>query len=650
MNIKMTKANEAKVQELKTHIDYHFNKAANGRGEKTDRFQKSWLYHLCKAPVKVSGEQSDYVEPVVRRAVETLRPSILNIFTENEKKAVSFRPTLLAPPQVAETIDMMVNHIFLQENDGYNVIEKCVTEALVTGDTFLRVFTETIITEEEEVEFEDAPFEMVAPILEEYPDTNVEDITSDEETGTLSGKMTPLKIEEKVRVEHVNFADLFVDGSKEDIRDSVYVGHRTTQTLGSLLDEGYDKEKLLASSRRGMDYEALATDNLINGGTFSDFEDTKWAADEMTKEIPIYEHYIYTSIFNKKGKNAPKLLQVKATAADILDIKEIETLPFVHGVVERISGSFWGISLYDKLHKEQDTLSRLHRVIEANGMYNTYRRYVAVKGAYDKQSLLNHRPSSVIEVESPDAVQFFQEMNVPQSVYDTIGRINETVEKTLVSSAGVDVSGSNVSATAAAITQNNAEMKDKSMARVLAYTLFKPLFGLIYDAIKVENNLPNRADFRVDVNTANDDALLGMQLTQLASMYAQWAQAGIPILQPQGMIEMAKTMTGCSDEEMSKYFSIPQPTEEEMAAQAEAAEKQAIAEERQNTLLDVQVQLAIAQVAKTEVETSELIKTGEAKRIREEEDSLRNFQKLELQKAEIAYEMENPDQNLTVSR
>ena len=228
--------------------------------------------------------------------------------------------------------------------------------------------------------------------------------------------------------------------------------------------------------------------------------------------------------------------------------------------------------------------------------------------------------------------------------------MNENIEKTLVSSSGVDVSGSNISATAAAITQNNAEMKDKSMARILAYTLFKPMFELIYNSIKVANGLPDRADFIVDVNTANDDALLGGQLVQLCSIYAQIAATPIPVLQPQGLIEMAKTMTGCGDEEISKYFSIPQPTEEEMAAQAE---QKAMAEEdrlRQASIADAQVQLALAQTAKTEVETDELIKKGEDNRLRSEEESLRAFKKLDLQEAELIYEMENPEANVSISR
>lgn len=650
MNIKLTKANEDKVQELKAHIDYHFNKAANDRSEKTERFQKSWLYYLCKAPVKAEAEQSSYVEPIIRRAVETLRPSILNIFTENEKRAVHFRPTLMAPPQVAEGIDLMVNHIFLQENDGYNMVERAVTEALVTGDTFGRVFTETVVTEEDEIEFEDMSIEALAPILEAYPDTDTSEVTTKKKTGLMSGVITPRKVEEKTIVEHVNFADIFPDTSKEDIKDAVYVGLRTKQTVGSLIEEGFDKEKLLSAARSGHDYEALETCGLVNDDTFTDSGDDFSPSDEMTKEVPIYEHYIYSSIFNKRGKYTPKLLQVKATASTILAITEVDSMPFFHGVVERIPGSFWGISLFDKLKAEQDTLSRLHRVIEANGMYNTYGRYAAVKGAYDRASLLNSRPGSIIEMDSPGAVSFFEEARLPQTVYDTITRVNDTVEKTLVSSSGVDVTGSNISATAAMISQNNAEMKDKSMARVLAYTMFKPVFGLIYNAIKDANGLPSKADFIVDVNTANDDAMMASQLMQLATMFSQVSQAQLAILPPQGMIEIAKTMTGASEEEMSKYFFLPQPTEQEMMAQQAAQEKADIAEARQASLVDAQVQLAVAQVVKTEVETAELVKKGEDDRLRAEEESLRAFKKLDLQEAELVFEMENPEATVSVSR
>ncbi|MGL5581047.1 MAG: portal protein [Cetobacterium sp.] len=650
MHIKITKANEEKVQELKAHIDYYFERAAFGRSEKTIRFQEAWQYYLCQKPAKLPNETSGYIEPVVRRAVETLRPAILNIFTENESKAVSFRPTKFSPPGMAENIDAVINRIFLQENDGFDMVEKCITEALVSGDTFAKVFTETVITEEEPMTFKKLPLAEFMAILEAYPDTELNRIRQHRKDQTVSGTVVPRKVEDKVRVQHVNFADIFIEGRIEDIKNVPYVCHRRLETVGSLVEQGFDEEEVLMSARIGKDYEALSTYKLINDNVFYEQEYNFSFADEMMREVPIYEHYIWTSIFNKRGKSKMKLLQVVATHQTILKICEVEEMPFVHGCIERIPGSFWGISMYDKLHAEQDTLSRLHRLIEANGMNNTYRRYTAVKGSYDKQSLLNNRPGAIIEVEQPGAVSLFEELPVSQSVFDTIKRVNDTIEKTLLSSTGVDVSGSNVSATAAAITQNNAEMKDKAFARVLSYTFFKPLFELIYNAIKVEYGFPSRADFRVDVNTANDDAVLGSQLVQLGAMFSQWSQAPIPVLQPQGMLEMAKTMTGCSDEELAKYFSIPQPTEEEMMAQQEQMMKQKEMEERQNSLMDAQVQLAIAQVAKTEVETSELIKNGDSKRTREEEESLRDFQKLELQKTEIAYEMANPDSNLTISR
>lgn len=649
MNIKLRKDNERKVQELKAHIDHHFNRAVQHRAEKTTRFQKSWLYYLCKAPAKKEGENSSYIEPVIRRAVETLRPSILNIFTENEKKAVTFRPTLKAPPGVAEGIDMMVNHIFLQENDGYSIIERAITETLVCGDTFLRVFLEDDVVEEDEVELMNTSYEEVAPLLAQYPHTDISEVQTDTKTGLMTGTIIPRRVDTKRVVEHVNFADIFVDACKEDIADVPYVGVRSMMTVGELLDFGYDKDKVITAGIRGMDYDTLNTDTLINDGTFSGIQED-FSYDEMAKEVAIYEHYIRSSIFNKRGKYKTKLLQVVATSQDILAINEVEFLPFIHGVAERIPGSFWGVSLYDKLWREQDIISKLRRSIEDSAINTTRRRYIGVKGSYDKQSVLNNRPGAVIEAQSVDAIVPFQEHNLSPDILTSINGMNENIEKTLVSSAGVDVSGSNISATAAMITQNNAEMKDKSMARVLAYTLFKPLFTIIYNSIKDENGLPERGDFRVDVNTANDDALLGAQLIQLTSLYAQVAATPIPVLQPQGLIEMAKTMTGCGDEEIAKYFSIHQPTEQELAAQAKMEEEAAIDKARQATLVDAQVRLTLAQIAELEVNSAETIKNGEDKRLRNEEESIREFKKLDFKEAELIYEMENPDRNISVSR
>lgn len=648
MEIKINKDNAANVEHLKSQLSANFSQAMSGREDKVERFQDSFLYYMEIKPEKQEGEISDFVEPVVRRAVDSIKPSIMNVFTENEKQAVTFRPTSFAPLDVCKQVNDTINKIFLYENDGYDTIEKCVTEALVSGDTFTKVYSETITIEEDTIDIKDMPLEELQMILDEYKDTDLEKIV--ERNGLLSGEITPKKIEETVIIEHVPFQHIFITGDQPDIADASYVAQAIHSTVGELVELGFDKE-LLKSSDKNTESDHLSLKKLVNFGVFSEDDsiDNDFCFDEMTKSVVILEHYVYSSLFDKKSR--VKMYQVFTNCQmEVLRITEVDSHPFCHGVMERIPGSFWGVSLYDKFRSKQDTLSRYARVAEANAMYNTYQRYSAVKGEYDRNTLLNNRPGSIIEVTKQGAVDWFPKSELPQTVFEILNRVSMTTKEDIVTAAGVDVTGSNISATAAMISANSADMKDKVIARTLAYTLFKPMFKKVYDIIRVGTQLPLSGDFQIDVNTANDDGILGSQLMQLGNMFAQWSQSGSPILTPPGMLNMAKAITGLGDEEILSYFPMPaEPTPEE---QQEAAIQKQIALEsqvKQVELMDAQMQLAVAQIAKTEQETQELILDGEANRLRKEEESVVKFKQMELKERELEAEIESGEK-ITVGK
>ena len=648
------KRNAEAVDQLRSILDTNLAKATSGRDEKADRFRKSYLYYTCQAPVKGKMENSGYIEPVVRKAVEAIKPSLMNIFTENEKKAVQLRPSVLVPKATADMVDETINKMFLQENGGYDLIERCITEAIVSGDVFVKYFVEDN-TIEEERSFEKVTPEELAPVIVEFPDTDWSPMKENKQ-GLLSGDVLLIRKESPVKVEFVPFSELFVTGATEDIRKSRYLCHRITKTIGELVELGYKFEDLV-SATTAQDDNYLSTADLVNDGCFTAKGDDNATMDPAEREVYLYEHYTYSSLFNKKGVS--KLYRVMATNATILSVEEAKCIPFVHGVIERIPGSFWGVSFYDKFGPAQDFLSHAVRTMEQNAYLGTYGRYQVIKGAYDRQSLLNcHRPGAVVEVDQAGAISHFDAPQLPQALTTTIDRVTALYKEDTVSAVGVDVTGANMSATAAAITANSADLKDKVIARVLSYTLFKPLFEGLYNIIRDEDlvigktqpqqdpatgqmvepmditgsSLPKVSEFVVDVNTVNDDAVLANQLIQLGNTFAQWAQAQQPLLNAQTMVGIAKRITGLDDQGISEFFTIPQPTQEEMMMQQEQMMEQKEVTELNKEMLRAQVGTAAALAAKTEQETVELVKDSAARRKREEEKSVVNFEEVGIKK------------------
>lgn len=657
------------VNELKTQIDRSFNKALSDRDEKVERYQNSFKYYLGQAPIKDIREESAYVEPIVRKAVDAVKPSLLNIFTENEKKAVSFRPNAIVPPGVAGKIDEFINDLFLRDNDGHGIAERAISEALITGDTFIRYFVEENMVEEE-VTLDGVNSEVLLQILNEFPDTDQEQISnlSEDDNGLVSGHLELKRIEKNVVVEHVPFNDIFVSGDTENIADAKYVGYRTKRTVGELIEMGYKREKVEVSGRVNEDDTYLSLKELINQGTFTDDgDDSDVYLDPMMREVYLYEHYIYSSLFSKKGK--VELFKVCSTEWEILDIEPISRIPFVHGVPDRIPGSFWGISFYDKFKATQDILSRMFRTQERQAMNVAFGRIIAVKNQYTKESLLNNRPGGVVEVATLGAIQPFPYAEANTQFEPMMNRLNASARDDMASSAGVDVTGaSGISATAAAITANAADLKDKVIARVLSYTLFKPLFEGLYEIIQNEDikigevvdqmgmvkpirggSLPKHSNFVIDVNTGKDDDILATNLITLGNTFAQWSQIQNAVMTPASYLAIAKQVLGLSEEEVKLYFHVKEPTPEEQAAAAQQQLDQFEMTGLNKELLKAQVGLAAADVAKKQQEVVEMIEDGKAKREELRAKIAIDFKKTELKERELEAEVSS-GQKITVGR
>lgn len=656
MEIKLKSIKGDKLEALKASIDYAYDKAVAGRDEVSKRYQDSYKYFLGQLPGMRGDEDKTTVEPVLRRAVEKVKPSLMNIFTENEKKAVSLHSPLL-DNETATLVNEYINKVFLKDNDGYKILDKAISEALIAGDTFTKSFVKESSDTKEYDYSEGISPEALAIVLSEYSEDEVANKVGDleERDGMLYGKIELTKHTTSIAVEHVPVSDFLISGVFEEMDEYRYMCHRIRKTIGELVDLGFDYDKLINStSPAGGADSFMSNSKLLTGGVFTSESADVGSGDPMEREIYLFEHYIYSSLLDNKKKS--KLYQVFATDVDILKITQVPFTPFDHGVPERLPGSFWGVSLYDKFAQSQDVLSYALRDSQRNAANATLGRWMAVKGSYDRQTMLNNRPGGIVEIQSPGAITPMQYHELPQSHFEIVQSVREGANTDMLSATGIDVTGANMSATASAITANSADMRDKIIAKSLAYTLIRPLFARIYSIIRSENlplgavpdtsvpmqpgmppvmkvitgnMLPVSTEFRIDVNTVNDDTVLANQLIQLGNTFATWAQSPNPIMSPAGMVSIAKKITGMDDTEIAEYFSVPAPvppTPEQMAmTQLELETKQL-----GNEMLKANVALATAQATSFVEDSKTKIEKNLAEIRRLEEQTVLDYKTLEL--------------------
>lgn len=698
---------ESNLETLQAFIRQRFDDATSERDKKASRFTDGYRYYLCLAPRKEEIQTSGYVEPIVRKAVDKVMPSLLNIFTENEEQAVIFRPThsAMAKPAV-DAVNRKINDIFLRENNGYNILTNAIREALIVGDTFIKVYVEEdTITEELDGTKTEMPVQMLALILQEFPDTNLSKIKTrkqrvpDPDTGEkvsmefLDSKLLLERKDRKVKLDFVPYDEVYLLADTFDIKDTRYICHKMTKTVGQLVDMGFDKEDVMCASSVNTEGAWLSTKDLINDEVLSDTNADNPAQsgvfDPMEREVSLYEHYIWTSVLDKKGKS--KLYQVFAINTDkILEVNEVSHIPFAHGVPDRIPGSFWGTSFYDTLYPYQDFVSNVIRDQYQVGKLNTYQRVIAVKNAYNKATLLNgYRPGAVIEVEQPGAIQPYVGSQTSPDLVASMQQVLSSAQDEMMNAIGNSLDPgaiSNIAATTMSMAIHNAEMKDKKIAKSLAYTLIRPLFELIYATMRKEDlavsivadgqvvearagELPERSEFYIDVNTANDDAMQAAQLSNVVQMVVQASQVPSQVLSPVNLYNVAgEILKSANIHNIDDFITNPltnQPTPEQQQMEAAMAEEQ---RQANLDLIRAQTGVQMAQQAKFEVEASELIRQGAAERKEAERKMLLEMERLEVdreykaamggsavgreqtRRAELEFEMKNPDTNITISK
>lgn len=647
----------SQINKLKSDSEY-------SREANVKRYNNSWLYYRMKRPEVNKQLISKYVEPVLKEAVDKMMPPLLNIFTESDSEAVIFRGKGFKSDEVVtNAINQTINRIFLRENDGYQILTNAFKEALITGDSFIKYYIEEDYVEDKIKIADWTPIIELQEPLTEYSDT--EPLWISKPSGAkkglewktvdgmilLKGKLNLLKINKNLVIEQVDLKDLYFDDSMgSDFKRSRYLSHRITTTVGECINMGYSEEDFEGVDTVNTYSDSMSKQRLINDGTMgSDSTFDVVVEDPYERKINLWEHYLYSSI--PEGKT--KLYQVTATDNSILSVNEITRIPFVHGTFETVPGSFWGGSMFDICAPFQDEISNRKRMLHQVLGISALGRYQAVKGQYDRESLLNNRPGAVIEVNAPGAVSPFQQFPLPTGLMEDLTMTMQTKDNIISTSVGSTMTPDGlpqVAASTVAMVLTNEQLKDKVVAKNLARTLIAPLYEGIYELLRSEgyeiemedgsiitaDSFPSSYEFIIDINTQDDDAAQASQIANVAQMIAQLSQVPSEVMTPQNLFNISQRLLKQVDiENSNEYFSDPslnQPSPEEMQAQMEKA-----ALDKEMTMISMEklkaeTFLLTSQVAKAEIENKELIKNNEAKRKREEEKSLREFQELELDK------------------
>lgn len=680
-----------KDADLLAQVQKAFNDSESDHAQFVERSNEAYLYYTAQKPFNDSYSfhqtSKQFVEPVMYNAVKAALPQLLDSFTSDDGLAVAFRSRgYRKNPMLESMITYNLNKIFLRDQDGHETLEGLFKTTLITGNAIVKVYPEET-THEETDSLEDwIELSTYAATLDDGWTINPPKSFAKDKHGSNNGfewkeeaqtqktEMGEIKVEtllfirgaiplvkreKKIVVEEVEPHDIWFDTTYgSDFSKCRHITHRIKTTVGEAKLRGFDPEKLKNADDSSFEENKLPdlffsqVNYTAPTGSAGGSIDRNLSVDENERPINLYEHYIYSSIPNKKKET--RLYQVITSGGEILQKEEIKRMPFEMSKCEPIQGSFFARSFYDVCKPFQDSLSFAQRLVMDKGMLSVYPRYRAVKGQYDRGSLQNNRPGAVIEEMQPGSVQYFENYELPQSFALAQQNLKESMEGTVAQAASIansDGGMAQIATSTAYLQLFNEALKGRVLTHNLKRTLVQPLYILLYETVKDEFEsdtgftlyapdgssidpkqikLPSVYDMIADPSTTYDDYAQNMQRQQVAGFVLQAAQFNSPVLTPANIYAIAKDMLETCDLDADKYLTDPSQNQDPLAAheadevkfyQSESMRMNMVNQNLQNWKVGSEIFL-------NQMEAEEKVRNGQANREMSQQEITAKIQKI----------------------
>ncbi|EEO8179059.1 hypothetical protein G7D34_003690 [Salmonella enterica] len=611
---------------------------------------ESYLYATNQLPGRSAEDEENNVStvaatavvPVLEISVNNAFPVFRDAFISKGRVAFSYRDRgFRQDAEINNLIVSNINKILLRDNDGKTLLTHAIKEALIAGDPFIKTYIDPkTLTNTDELSdwvdfnayvsmltnhwFVDVPAAFAKDRRGEYKGFKWKTVKVDSfdpmsnkpkkvDSRLISGAI-PLKLkDDKFKIELVEACNLYVDDSNgNDFSKCRYICHSRETTVGEAELRGFDPEKLkrAADTLKKTELPAVFFSEDFSGRADNrEFDST----DPKEMKIRIDEHYIYSSQLHRKNETRP--YQVITAGDEFLECNEILEFPFVHGQSETVVGEFWGRSFYDKAKPLQDLKSHQLRTILSNGDQTVKPRYKALKGMYNRESVLqSHEPGAIIEINAPDAVMPFDHLQLSPEYFQAWELVesieNQQLFRGFSSQDLKDISPLSMVTVAMGLAED--AKKSGVVADCLGKTLVDPLINLIYRTMKAENwpieddngqivkdfVYPETYDIELEVNTSGDDAAKVIQMQAIAGWEAGMSQSQSPVITPQNRYHMVNKMFSLADIDPTNYATDPStqkdPHAEQEAAQAAFRQSEihglaVVKAELENEMLGIQI-------------------------------------------------------------
>jgi hypothetical protein len=458
-------------------------------------------YYKGEMPdVPALANRSRAVSTDVADAVETVLPDLVEIFIGGEDTA-TFQPQSVQDEAAARQETDYVNHVILNENDGFLLFYTAFKDALLTKTGVFKWWWETRETVREEAfeGFAPADFAAVQVRVAQDPGTTLTGVKerADPATGLPLVDFTARYAETggRARVQAVAPEDFTVARDTITLADATYCAMRSRPRAQDLIAEGYDRDKVAELPM----YGAPSFSEEIHLARDTAGEQTNLTAGGSgdLRLVEIIEHFI--RVVNPGGE--PEIWRV-VTGADsdkrlLLEREKVDRIPFASITPYPTAHRFYGRSVADLLLEIQRIKTALTRMLLDSGYFALNQRLqvdMTKANEFTIGDLLRNEPGVPIRTRGPEAVTPVSSAGLS---FDAAGALEyfSTVAEgrtgIVRNAQGLNPDTLHDTASGALAMMSNAQKRVRMIARIFAETGVKALYLGVHALIRTHAERPD---------------------------------------------------------------------------------------------------------------------------------------------------------------
>jgi hypothetical protein len=427
---KKAKSKQMTEDELVSIIDQEVrNSLGRDDGDLARQRQNSMeAYYGMALGNEVAG-RSQIVTRDVLEVVEWAMPELLDVFTSDDVIA-KFSPNAEQDEDEARQATDYVNHVFFNENDGFQVLHDMFKDALMQKHGVTKSYWDDTpkTTREEYSGLDDFQFQNLVQDDDVEVLAHSEVILQDEGTIQALGLQGPLMLHDveierttddgRIVVEVVPPEEILISRRARSFDDARMITHRISKTISEIKVMFPDFDEDIAISMHGDD-EAEFDEEYQARHEFdsADFGDAQFSDDGLSRKVWLTENYIKIDWDND---GYTELRKVTKAGTQVLENIEVDDHPFAGITPIPIPHKLFGMSLADITMDLQVTKSAILRNLLDN-IYNlNHGRFEALDGQVNMDDLLTSRPGGVVRVKTAGALKRLDTPPIPNGGFEMV--------------------------------------------------------------------------------------------------------------------------------------------------------------------------------------------------------------------------------------